>query len=163
MKLFKADNGMNIVGQGLKIILFAVPGAVAAIALHRYTPAFAQLPVPQAILNPIGIFLLILGIALWAPAVVQLLIGFPKGKLVRTGAYGVCRNPIYSSFALFIIPGIAFLAAAWVYLLISVLLIIAVMIFIRKEEAKLLQVFGQEYQSYLASVSRIIPFVKPWK
>jgi hypothetical protein len=31
MKLFKADNGMNIIGQGAKIMLFAFPAAVAAL------------------------------------------------------------------------------------------------------------------------------------
>ena len=163
MKLFNADNGMNIVGQGAKIMLFAFPAAVASVAVHFYMPAVAQLPVPPAILMPTGIVFLILGIALWLPAVVQLLIGFPKGKLVCTGAYGVCRNPIYSSFALFILPGISFVTGTWVYLIVSVFLVLAVTIFIRKEEEKLRQVFRAEYEKYLATVSRVVPFIKPVK
>jgi protein-S-isoprenylcysteine O-methyltransferase Ste14 len=163
MQLLKADNGMNIVGQGAKIMLFAFPAAIAAVGLHFYAPAVAQLPVPYSILTPAGIVLLILGIALWAPAIVQLLIGFPKGKLVCTGSYGVCRNPIYSSFALFILPGISFLTGMWVYLIVSVFLVFAVTIFIRKEEEKLRQVFGTEYENYLATVSRVLPFIKPAK
>ena len=161
MKLFKADNGMNIVGQGAKIMLFAFPAAVASVGLHFYSPAVARLPAPSSILTPAGIVFMVLGITLWLPAVVQLLIGFPQGKLVRTGAYGVCRNPIYSSFALFILPGISFLTGTWVYLLVSVFLVFAVIIFIRKEEEKLRQVFGAEYENYLATVSRVLPFVKP--
>jgi protein-S-isoprenylcysteine O-methyltransferase Ste14 len=163
VNLLKADNGMNIVGQGAKIMLFALPAAIAAVALHFYAPAVARLPVPSAILIPAGTVFLILGIALWLPAVVQLLIGFPRGKLVRTGAYGVCRNPIYSSFALFILPGISFVTGTWGYLIVSVFLIIGVNIFIRKEEEKLRQVFGDEYVNYLATVSRVVPFIKPAK
>jgi protein-S-isoprenylcysteine O-methyltransferase Ste14 len=163
MKLFTADNGMNIVGQGAKIMLFALPAAIAAVALHIYEPAVARLPVPPVVLTPAGIVFLILGFALWLPAVFQLLIGFPKGKLVRTGAYGVCRNPIYSSFALFILPGISFVTGTWVYLIVSVFLVVAVTIFIRKEEENLRQVFGAEYEQYLATVSRVLPFIRPVK
>jgi protein-S-isoprenylcysteine O-methyltransferase Ste14 len=163
MKLFRADNGMNIIGQGANIMLFALPAAVAAVAVHLCAPAAARLPVPAKILFPAGIGFLILGVGLWAPAVVQLLVGFPQGKLVRTGAYGVCRNPIYSSFALFILPGISFVTGVWVYLVVSVVLVLGVTIFIRKEEEKLRQVFGSEYEAYLASVSRIVPFVRPAK
>jgi len=161
MNLFKVDSGMNIIGQGAKIMLLAFPAAVAAIALHVYMPAFARLAVPPTILIPIGICFLILGLALWATAVVQLLIGFPKGKLVRTGAYGVCRNPIYSSFALFILPGISFVTGTWVYLTVSIFLVAAVTIYIHKEEEKLQQVFGAEYEKYLTTVSRVLPFVRP--
>jgi protein-S-isoprenylcysteine O-methyltransferase Ste14 len=163
MNLFKADNGMDIIGEGVKIILFAFPSAVAAIAMQFYAPAVARLPVPPAILTPLGIGFLILGVALWATAVVQLLMGFPKGELVHTGAYSVCRNPIYSSFALFILPGISFVTGTWVYLIVSVFLVAAVHIFIRKEEQKLRQVFGAEYEKYLATVSRMLPFVRPAK
>jgi protein-S-isoprenylcysteine O-methyltransferase Ste14 len=161
MRFLKADNGMNIVGQGAKIMLFALPAAIVAVAMHLYAPAVARLPVPSASLTRAGVIFLILGIALWLPAVVQLLVGFPKGKLVRTGAYGVCRNPIYSSFALFILPGISFVTGTWVYLIVSVFLVVAVTIFIRKEEEKLRQVFGADYENYLATVSRVIPFIKP--
>lgn len=46
-------------------------------------------------LTPLGVALVLTGLVLWLTALVQLLIGFPRGKLVTSGAYGVCRNPIY--------------------------------------------------------------------
>ena len=92
---------------------------------------------------------------------VQLLLGFPKGRLVHTGAYGVVRNPIYASVALLILPGVALLTQTWVYPVVSVFLIAGVMIFIPTEERALRKTFGDEYAAYCKRVHRLIPFVKP--
>jgi len=50
------------------------------------------------------------------------LTGFSQGKLVTSGAYGVVRNPIYSSATFFILPAISLLALTWVYLVPAVFL-----------------------------------------
>ena len=44
MSIFSKQHGMNIVGQGGKIILFMLPALVAAILVHRYLPQVAALP-----------------------------------------------------------------------------------------------------------------------
>jgi protein-S-isoprenylcysteine O-methyltransferase Ste14 len=49
------------------------------------------------------------------------------------------------------------------YLLVSIALVFAVLIFIGKEEKKLVQVFGKEYEEYLTRVSRIVPIIRPGK
>ena len=85
---------MNIVGQGGKIILFMLPSLIAAILAHIYLPQIAALPESISFVRFVGYLLLIPGVTLWGSAVIQLLVGFPKGKLVTTGAYGVVRNPI---------------------------------------------------------------------
>jgi protein-S-isoprenylcysteine O-methyltransferase Ste14 len=161
LRLFKADNGMNIFGQGIWIILFTIPAAAGAVAAHFYVPNLVALPLPRSILTPLGVALVLPGVVLWLTAVTQLLIGFPQGKLVSTGAYGVCRNPIYSSFGFFILPGLSLASGTWVYLVVAAVLCLGVAIFIRKEERDLLRVFGDEYRHYTARVHRIIPFVKP--
>lgn len=91
----------------------------------------------------------------------QLLSGFPKGKLVTTGAYGVCRNPIYGSVALLVLPGLALATGIWGYLVPAAALLLGVAIFIPREERDLARVFGEEYRRYTASVHRILPFVRP--
>lgn len=91
----------------------------------------------------------------------QLLVGFSKGKLVTTGAYGVVRNPIYSSATFFILPAVALITWTWVYLVASVFLYAGVMIFIGKEEQQLKNAFGKEYEDYLARIHRLVPFKKP--
>ena len=152
---------MNIVGQGWKIILFMVPSLIAAILVHAYLPDIAALPGAISFIKPVGYLLLIPGLILWGTAVIQLLTGFSKGKLVTTGAYGVVRNPIYSSVTFFVLPAVALLTFTWVYLVASVFLYVGVMIFIGKEERQLTQAFGKEYEEYLTRVDRLVPFKKP--
>ena len=154
-------HGMNIVGQGGKIILFTLPALIAAILVHIYLPHIAALPKSISFIKPVGYILLIPGLILWGAAVIQLLTGFSKGELVTSGAYGVVRNPIYSSVTFFVLPAVALITLTWVYLVVSVFLYAGVMIFIGEEERQLKQAFGRQYEDYLARVDRLIPFKKP--
>lgn len=161
INIFQKQNGMTIVGQGGKIILFMLPSLIAAICVHIYLPAVAALPESVSFIKFLGYVLLIPGLILWGTAVTQLLMGFPKGKLVTSGAYGVVRNPIYSSVTFFILPAVALMTLTWVYLIVSVFLYVGVMIFIGVEERQLTHVFGQPYKEYLARVDRLVPFKQP--
>ncbi|HEU0293067.1 MAG TPA: isoprenylcysteine carboxylmethyltransferase family protein [Anaerolineales bacterium] len=160
INIFKKQNGMNIVGQGGKIILFMLPSLMAAIWMHVNFPQIATLPESLSIIKPVGYVLLPLGIILWASAVIQLMMGFSKGKLVTTGAYGVVRNPIYSSVTFFILPAVTLLTWTWVYLVVSVFLYVGVMIFIGTEEQQLTKAFGKKYEDYLSRVDRLVPSKK---
>jgi protein-S-isoprenylcysteine O-methyltransferase Ste14 len=161
MNVFKKQNGMSIVGQGGKIILFMLPSLIAAILFHMYLPHISALPEQISFIRPLGYLFLLPGLILWGTAMVQLLTGFSKGKLVTTGAYGVVRNPIYSSVTFFILPAVTLLTLNWVYLVPSVLLYIGVMIFIGTEEKQMTKAFGKEYESYINRVDRLVPFKKP--
>jgi protein-S-isoprenylcysteine O-methyltransferase Ste14 len=161
MNIFRKQHGMGIVGQGGKIILFTLPSLIAAILVNTYLPQIAALPKGISFVRPVGYLLLLLGLVLWGAAVVQLLTGFSKGKLVTTGAYGVVRNPIYSSMTFFILPAVALLTLTWVYLVPSVFLYVGVMIFIGTEEKQLTKAFGKAYVDYMAGVDRLVPFKKP--
>jgi protein-S-isoprenylcysteine O-methyltransferase Ste14 len=161
INILKNQTGMNIVGQGGKIILFTLPSLFAAIWVHTAFPRIAALPASLSFLKPAGYLFLLPGLILWGAAVVQLLTGFPQGKLVTTGAYGVVRNPIYSSVTFFILPAVALLTLTWVYLVVSVFLYAGVMIFIGTEERQLTQAFGRQYQEYLNRVDRLVPFKRP--
>jgi protein-S-isoprenylcysteine O-methyltransferase Ste14 len=161
INIFKKKNGMNIVGQGGKIILFMLPSLIAAIWVHTYLPQISALPESISFIKPLGYILLPLGLILWGTAVIQLITGFSKGELVTTGAYRVVRNPIYSSATFFILPAVALMTLTWVYFLVSVFLYVGVIIFIGKEEKQLTKTFGKEYEDYTARVDRLVPFKKP--
>ena len=161
INVLKKQNGMNIVGQGGKIILFMLPSLIAAIWVQVSFPQLAALPERLSVIQPVGYLLLPIGLVLWGSAVIQLMMGFSKGKLVTTGAYGVVRNPIYSSVTFFILPAIALMTLTWVYFVVSVFLYVGVMIFIGTEEKQLTKAFGKTYEDYLASVDRLLPFKKP--
>ena len=160
-RLFAADNGMNIVGQGARIMLFTAPALVGAVLAHLIRPDLVALPVAGPFLAPLGMTLVLAGGALWATALVQLLSGFPRGKLVTTGAYGVCRNPIYASVGLLVLPGLSLASGTWGYLVPAAALLLGVELFISREERDLAGVFGEEYRRYTARVHRVFPFVRP--
>jgi len=161
INIFKKQNGMNIVGQGGKIILFTLPSLIAAILVHAYFPQIAALPESISFIKPVGYLLLLPGLILWGTAVIQLMTGFSKGQLVTTGAYGVVRNPIYSSVTFFVLPAVALMTLTWVYFVASVCLYVGVMIFIGTEEKQLTKAFGKDYEDYLARVDRLVPFKRP--
>ena len=161
INILKKQHGMNIVGQGGKIILFMLPSLSAAILVHVYLPQIAALPERISFIRPLGYLLLPLGLVFWASAVIQLMSGFSKGKLVTTGAYGVVRNPIYCSATFFILPAVALMTLTWVYFGPSVFLYAGVMIFIGAEEQQLTEAFGKGYEDYMARVDRLVPFRRP--
>jgi protein-S-isoprenylcysteine O-methyltransferase Ste14 len=161
MNILKKQNGMNIVGQGGKIILFMLPALIAAILVHMSLPQIAALPASISFIRPVGYVLLLPGLILWGTAIVQLMVGFSKGKLVTNGAYGVVRNPIYSSVTFFVLPAVALMTLTWVYFVASVFLYVGVMIFIGTEEKQLTKAFGKEYEEYMARVDRLVAFKKP--
>jgi protein-S-isoprenylcysteine O-methyltransferase Ste14 len=152
---------MSIVGQGGKIIVFVLPCMIAAILVHIHLPHIAAMPESISLVKPVGYLLLVLGLILWGTAVFQLVTGFSKGKLVTTGAYGVVRNPIYSSVTFFILPAVALITLTWVYFVASICLYAGVAIFIGKEEKQLSEVFGKEYNDYMTRVDRLVPFKTP--
>jgi protein-S-isoprenylcysteine O-methyltransferase Ste14 len=161
VSILKQRHGMNIVGQGGKIILFTLPSLIGAILVHVTLPRVAALPQSLGVLKPLGYLLLLPGLALWGTAVIQLVTAFSRGRLVTTGAYGVVRNPIYSSATFFILPAVALLTSTWVYLVPSVFLYLGVTIFIGKEENQLTRAFGKAYEDYIVRVDRLVPFKKP--
>ncbi len=161
LSILRKQDGMNIVGQGGKIILFMLPALIGAILIHRYFPQVVALPRSLSFIKPVGYVLLLPGLILWGTAVIQLLVGFPQGKLVTTGAYGVVRNPIYSSVTFFIMPAVTLMTLTWVYLIVSVFLYVGVMIFIGTEEQQLTHAFGKQYEDYLARVDRLVPLKRP--
>ena len=161
INIFKKQNGMTIIGQGGKIILFVLPSLIAAILVHMYLPQIAALPESISFIQPVGYLLLLLGLIFWATAVIQLMTGFSKGSLVTTGAYGIVRNPIYASVTFFVLPAVALLTLTWVYFVPSIFLYAGVMIFIGTEEKQLTLAFGKQYQDYMGNVDRLIPFKKP--
>ena len=161
MSLFNKQHGMNIVGQGGKIMLFTLPSLLVAILVHTHFPQISALPESISFIQPVGYLLLALGLILWGTAGIQLLAGFAKGRLVTTGAYGVVRNPIYSSVTFLILPAVALMTLTWVYLVASVFLYAGVKIFIGKEEKQLATVFGKEYVDYQARVDRMVPLRRP--
>jgi protein-S-isoprenylcysteine O-methyltransferase Ste14 len=79
--------------------------------------------------------------------------------LVRTGVFGVVRNPIYVAMFVFWL-GTTLVAPNIVAILGYVLLVVSIELQVRLvEEPYLLKVHGQTYREYASTVGRFVPHV----
>lgn len=108
----------------------------------------------------VGILLIILEVYLWSGAVFRSKIddGITGNKLVKTGVYSLCRNPIYSAFMFFctgemmISGNLFFLPFFFFYWSFMTVLMKGT------EEKWLLKLYGTEYSNYCKRVNRCIPW-----
>lgn len=148
-------------------------GFVLSIVIGVLAPALqlAGLLAPVAILDAgwirfLGIGLAVAGIAATLYAQVDMgeswRIGVDPGEttaLVRTGVFGVVRNPIFSAMSVFG-AGIALVAPNLLALAGFVLLVATVELQVRVvEEPYLSRVHGNSYRDYAAAVGRFVPKV----
>ncbi len=79
-------------------------------------------------------------------------------ELIQTGPYAITRNPIYTGF-LFAFVGCSMSLGLLKGYLGIVFFIACIQIKISKEEAFMLEVFGEKYRSYQAKVKRLVPLI----
>jgi protein-S-isoprenylcysteine O-methyltransferase Ste14 len=77
-------------------------------------------------------------------------------QLVTHGPYKWIRNPLYS-FAVLFFGSLALVAASWFLLLAIGLAIVLIAIRLPKEEAGLIERFGDKYQLYMKQTGRFLP------
>lgn len=148
--------GLDPKGVGPRIIGFAMPFIIAGIVLRIWWPAYTYTPIlNNATLRIAGLILLVLGAVAWLTAMVQFAIGFSKGVLITTGVFGMSRNPIYVSWALFILPGLFLLLNNFWFFLAAVFMLIAILIFLKGEEKVMMETFGKDFERYSQKVGRI--------
>lgn len=114
------------------------------------------LPKPGA-LQIIGITLIILWILWHAWSIRTISRWWRNDQLCTTGPYRFVRHPIYAGGVLLGAIGISLLCNSWIILPLPVFMFIAFSILVRKEEAMMVEVFGEEYQRYAAHTGRLFP------
>ena len=86
----------------------------------------------------------------------------PVDKPVTKGVYRISRNPMYlGMFLIFIGTGIA--CASWIFLLLTVVLIILIHISVISEERWCLEKYGDAYREYMNRIPRWIGIPKSRK
>ena len=155
---------LNFLGIGPKIGAVALPLlAVAIFCSIRFRRTFTFTSTSSKVLFFAGIFILICGLIMYFVTVPSLLKGLKETRLVKTRAFYLCCNPLYSSIILFIIPGIAFIMNSWLVLTASVAGFILFKINIRKEYSEMEEIFGEEYREYRSVTPEFFPFpFKKW-
>lgn len=82
----------------------------------------------------------------------------PPDRLVTTGIYAYTRNPMYLGHLIFI-AGLAISLRSWIALAVLVAYVPWFQARVRRDEARLRDLFGAEYERYARRVKRWIPFI----
>jgi protein-S-isoprenylcysteine O-methyltransferase Ste14 len=150
---------LSALGVGPKIGRVALPFLVIAISNTIIFPQiFSFGPELKTPLLYIGIVLLAIGLVLYAATVRSLLKGLRNNKLMTTGSFRYCQNPLYAVMILLIIPSLALVLNSWITLLTCILAYIAFKRNIHTEYEEMEKFFGEEYREYRKRTPEFFPF-----
>lgn len=150
---------MTLFGCGPKLALLCLPYIILSlIVMYKYPEFFDLKFLENAYARVLGYIWLGIGILFWIYSAFYFLKYFKPGQLITNGPFGLCRNPIYSSIIVFIIPSLALIFHSGLTFSISLVLYIGFKISIHGETNVLRRIFADEYDKYEKSVNEIIPF-----
>jgi protein-S-isoprenylcysteine O-methyltransferase Ste14 len=155
---------MTVWGIGPRLFIATVLFFLASSCVSKYFQGLFTLNfIPRPIIQGLGIVLLGMGIVFFIATQITFINEYPKGKLITSGTFSFCRNPIYATFILFIVPSIGFLTNSWLALSASLFMYLIFKSSIGKEDASLKEKFGDEYLGYKKRVNEILPIPKSKK
>ena len=152
---------LTFLGNGPKIGRIALPYLAIAITLTIIFPSlFTFGESARIFLMVIGIVILTAGLILYGLTVRLLLRGLKETRLVTTGTYRYCQNPLYATLILMVIPGVGLILNSWLILTASVIGYIVFKRVIHGEYEEMTEVFGEEYLEYQKRTPEFFPFIK---
>jgi protein-S-isoprenylcysteine O-methyltransferase Ste14 len=107
-----------------------------------------------------GLTTYLVGLVIFLTAIVNIATT-PVGQPFTNGMYRYSRHPLYFSFFISFV-GVGLSSASWVFLLLSVVIIILQSIQVISEERGCLEIYGDEYQEYLNRTPRWVGMPKSW-
>jgi len=150
---------MTLFGCGPKLALLCLPYIILSLVVMYMYPEFFDLNFLDNVYAKVsGYVWFAIGIVFWIYSAVFFLKYFKPGQLITKGPFGLCRNPIYSSIIIFIIPSLALIFHSGLTFSISLVLYTGFKISIHGETNVLRKIFGEDYDKYEKSVNEIIPF-----
>jgi protein-S-isoprenylcysteine O-methyltransferase Ste14 len=156
-------NKMDFYGIGPKIGRVLIPWLALTIVLSCTTNRFNFYTERISGMTISGAILLVFGLIFYFSSVRLLLNGLKEGKLVTTGTFSLCQNPLYMSFILFLIPAIALLLNSWLVLTTCLVGFILLKIYVSIEYEILEETFGEEYLKYKSETPEFFPLpFKKW-
>ena len=150
---------MDIWGIGPRLAISGFLSFIAALIIGFRLEYFGYWFVPMPIATALGIALVTVGVYFWLDSVRLIAARFKSGVLIREGAYRLVRNPMYTGFIVFIVPGLSLMLNNLLIILSSIVMLLVFKMNIYKEEQYLKQQFGVAYQDYMSNVKQIIPFI----
>lgn len=149
---------MTIRGIGKKIEMVGIPLLIIFIVLTIfYNDLFKYIEGNTIYIRVFGSIFFISGLVIHIYSANIMLKGFKSNKLVTSGPYAFCRNPMYSTIFFLITPGLSFIINSWIFLLAIPILLLIFVLNIKGEDEYLLNEFGEEYLRYKKNVKLLIP------
>ncbi len=113
--------------------------------------------VPDGVLAAIAIILLVAGVSMLVVSARALSSAYNSDRLTTSGIFALVRNPIYSAWIVFIVPGLALLSRSWPLLLTPLVGYVVFKHLIHREEEHLRRRFGEAYLNYRAQANELLP------
>ena len=104
-----------------------------------------------------GLVLLVIALIFYFSTLKLMLPGIKENRLITTGAYRLCRNPLYAALILFFVPGLALILNSWLILTTSVIAYLVFRKYVHEEEEMLERIFGDEFRKYRDRTSSLFP------
>ena len=145
-------------GVGPCILLSALGYAGVAGGVSYLLPeVFVIWAVPYGVFVAAGIVLLVPGLVFLMAAGKAVTMAYNQDALATTGVFGVVRNPIYSAWIVFLIPGLVMFSRSWPVLLTPLVAYGVFKLLIHREDEYLKKRFGATYQQYRSQVRELLP------
>jgi protein-S-isoprenylcysteine O-methyltransferase Ste14 len=152
-------NRLNPLGIGPKIAIILLPWLATSIILSRMPNRYFEFTATNSqILHVSGILLMVAGLIFYFSTVRLLLKGLKETRLITSGPYSICRNPLYLSLIILIIPALSLMLNSWLVLTSSVVGYILFKLFIKSENSELEKFFGEDYLKYKRKTPEFFPF-----
>lgn len=149
---------LSFLGVGPKIGRITLPYLAITIALSLIFPAiFSFGETVEIPLLIAGVVMILLALVFYFTTLRLMLPAIKANKLVTTGAYRLCRNPLYSALILFLIPGLGLLLNSWLIVTTTIVGYIVFRHYVHEEEELLERIFGEEFRQYKKRTSCLFP------
>ena len=155
---------MTRVGIGIKLLSAMVATFFMTGILTFLLPGIFRIDfISESTLRLAAITLIAIGLVLKLSAYRVPSTAFKNKELITTGVFSYIRHPMYSSWILFIAPGIALLFKSWLMLSASLIGYFSFRHLIKEEDEYLTRMFGQTYLDYRSRVGEITPIIRSRK
>lgn len=158
------DQKLSFFGIGPVTGVILIPVLAASIAATVRWPHIFMISGPGSrILFYSGLVILAAGLVFYFSTVRLLLKGLRETRLMTTGPYSLCQNPLYASILLVIVPAVALMMNTWLILLTTIAGYVVFRIYIRREYSELEKFFGEDYRIYRTNTPEFFPLpLKKW-